>query len=46
MVRLTNIPASTSGGIGHHSGSAWKPSPWGRSVKIHPSSLETSTRKK
>ena len=46
MVRGTSSPASTSGGIGHHSDSEWKPTSLGRSVKIQPCSLLTSARKK
>ena len=46
MVRATSTPASTSGGIGHHSGSPWKPRPLGSSVKIQPCILLTKARKK
>ena len=46
MVAATSSPASTSGRIGHHSGSPWKPRPLGRSVKIHPCILLTRARKK
>jgi hypothetical protein len=46
IVKLTSTPASSSGGIGHHSGSPWKPRSLGRSVKIHSCSLLTSARKK
>jgi len=45
MVSATSTPATASGSSGHHSGSAWNPSPLGRSVKIHPCSLLTSARK-
>jgi hypothetical protein len=46
IATATSSPASNSGGTGHHSGSAWKPRPLGRSVKIHSCSLLTSARKK
>ena len=45
-VKLTSTPASSSGKMGHHRGSPWKPSPLGKLVKIQPCSLLTSARKK
>ena len=46
IAAATSTPATASSGTGHHTGSPWKPSPWGRLVNSQCWSWLTRYRKK